>query len=183
MQKGNSSINLVKNKVSILDQFIKWALTIGRGLVIAVEIVALSTFLYRFVLDRQIIDTREKIQQQQAIVEYLKVREEEYRNVQERILLTKDVSPQAPEKTKILGDITSFTPPDMTINSFSISEDSLRITVDVLSISSLTQFVNSLKTYKIIETISVDRIENKSSLSAISVNITCFLRQEKKESK
>lgn len=183
MQKGNSSINLVKNKTSILDQFIKWALTIGRGLVIGVEIVALSTFLYRFILDRQIIDTREKIQQQQAIVEYLKTREAEYRNVQERILLTKDISTQAPEKTKILGDITSFTPPDMTINSVSISEDSLRITVDVLSVSSLTQFVNSLKTYKIIETISVDRIENKSSLSAISVNITCFLKQEKKESK
>lgn len=175
MEKANFSINLVRKKLNFIDQFIKWSLSIGRGLVIAVEIVALSTFLYRFGLDRQIIDTRDKIQQQQAIVAYLKNREDQYRNLQERLILAKSLS-QNSENVAIIQKIVSLAPPDMVINSISFSEGNISVNADVLSVTSLTSFVDSLKSYKPIASISVDKIENRTSTSSINVSITCSLQ-------
>jgi len=174
------SINLVRTKVNILDEFIKWALTIGRGLVIAVEIVALFTFLYRFTLDRQIIDTREKIKQQQAIVSYLKDREDKYRNLQQRLLASETLSVMAPAETKIINDVVSMVPPEVNLKSLSLSDTSLNISVGAQSINSLTDFINSLKRYKEINTININRVQNKASESSISVDISCTLKTNEK---
>ena len=58
------SINLVKSrKPHFLDRFITWALNAGRLLVIITETVALSAFLFRFGLDREIVDLNDKIKQ------------------------------------------------------------------------------------------------------------------------
>ena len=67
------SINLFKDKnKNFFDLFIKWALSIGRVVVIATEAIALSAFLYRFSLDQQLIDLNDKIVQKQALVKLLK---------------------------------------------------------------------------------------------------------------
>lgn len=177
MVKAVTSVNLVATKVNIIDEFIKWALTIGRGLVIAVEIVALFTFLYRFTLDRTIIDTREKIKQQQAIVEYLKDREIQYRNLQQRLLASANLAQAAPSEVKTIKDIVSMIPPEATLGKISLADTSLSISISAPSINSLTLFINSLKNYKKIESISINRVENKSSEASITIDITSVLKK------
>ena len=62
-------INLMPNRGdTVLIQFLNWALTIGRLLIILVETLALGTFLYRFSLDMQIVDLKDKIKVQRAFV-------------------------------------------------------------------------------------------------------------------
>src|SRR3972149_11726382 len=80
--QSSASINLIKSKVNIFDEILKWALTVGRLLVILTELTAFSAFIYRFTLDRTLIDLHEKINQEQAIVASLKDREAIYRNLQ-----------------------------------------------------------------------------------------------------
>src|SRR3990167_7632931 len=106
MAKNTSaSINLVRSHMGLLDQFIKWALSIGRVVVILVELVALATFLYRFTLDRQIIDLREKIKQEQAVLTFLKPREDKYRNIQERLVLSSQFTNENNERIKSIEDV------------------------------------------------------------------------------
>jgi hypothetical protein len=52
MAKDQISINLLDNKgKSFTEQFLDWALAIGRLLIIVTETVALAAFLYRFSID------------------------------------------------------------------------------------------------------------------------------------
>jgi hypothetical protein len=89
MAKDQLSINLLGNKnASIADQFLTWALAIGRLLVIVTETVALATFLYRFSIDRQLIDLHDEITKNQAIVAYLKQGEDSYRHMQQKIAIS-----------------------------------------------------------------------------------------------
>lgn len=176
MQKTLPSINLLKRKTNLIDRFITWALTVGRLLVILTEIVALSAFIYRFSLDRQLIDLHSKITQEQAIVNYLKDNEEKYRNLQDRLATAANYSTLGINRLKIFNDIVGFTPTGMSFNNLSLYENRIRIDANVDSVSSLSIFVNSLKNYPAIDTVSIDKIENKPSSAVITISITALLK-------
>src|SRR5689334_17423335 len=112
------SINLAKNRgETFTDRLIQFALTIGRGLVVLTEAIALGAFLFRFGLDRQIIDLHDRISQEQAVIKLLKKNEDTYRNLQDRIALAKSIATQARATSKTITDIFSFIPADMQIKA------------------------------------------------------------------
>lgn len=179
MLKNPQGINLLKPKhKSLVDRFVDWALTVGRLLVILTEIVALSAFVYRFSLDRQLIDLHSKIKQEQAVITFLKEGEDSYRNLQDRLALAKTSSSQGKDKVKIFNDVLSLIPSGLSFTSFSVSEDRIKIDADVASVSSLSSFIESLKEYDRIETISLDKIENRPSQGVIRVSITAVFESK-----
>lgn len=172
------SINLLKNKdVDFLNEFIKWTLTIGRLVVIITELIALSAFIYRFSLDRRLIDLRSEIKQKQTIVAAQKTNEAKYRDLQDRITLASNFSNLSLERHKILTDILNLTPQGITLNNLVFAKDSINIDANVRMVSSLSLFINSLKKYPSIETISIDNIENKPQTNFIAVGITVGLKK------
>ncbi len=179
MVKRHPSINLLgEERIDFFDKFINWALTIGRLVVIIIELIALSAFLYRFSLDRQLIDLHSKIKQEQTIVQYFKNREDTYRDLQDRLKLTSDFSTLGGKKLNILKEIISFAPQGMTFNNFLISENRLTIEANLQLVSSLGVFISSLRNSKNIKSVSIDKIENKLSSTTITVSITATLAQE-----
>lgn len=178
--QSSASINLIKSKVNILDEILKWALSVGRLLVILTELVAFSAFIYRFTLDRTLIDLHEKINQEQAIVASLKDKEEIYRNLQRRITDASTITKSGSRNVKILKDIAQLTPSEITFNSFAIENNQIDIDSDVLSISSLTNFLALLRDYSESSSVSVDRIDNQSLTNAINVLITVKLKEAQK---
>lgn len=178
MVKSLPSVNLLKKaNQSIIDRFVKWALTIGRIIVIITESIALFTFLYRFSLDRELIDLHDQIVQKQAVVKLLKANEDKYRNIQQRILLADQLSTMGEETTKIFFDIYQSAPSDFKINNFSLSSSSIKIDAISGSINSLKSFIQKLRENQHIQTISLDKIENKTSSSRILVNISAILKK------
>ena len=176
LQKKSDSINLLKRETPFLDRFMNWALTVGRLLVILTEIVALSAFVYRFSLDRQLIDLHSKINQEQAIVNYLKGSEDTFRNLQGRLVLASTSTSLSSQRLKILNDVVKFAPTGFAFTTLSLYEDRIRIEANVDSVASLTKFVNGIKDYPAIDTISIDKIENKPSSAVITINLTATLK-------
>lgn len=174
-----SSINLIRKPVILFDSFINWALTIGRLVIIVTELVALAAFLYRFSLDRQLIDLHSKIKQEVAVVNYLKENEEKYRNLQNRLALASTFGEQGNSKVKLANDLINFSLSGVVLNNLSIQEDRIRINANLNSVSTLTSFVNSLKEYSTIQRVLIDKIENKSSSAVITVSITAILEPDK----
>lgn len=171
------SINLLKKeRKPILDTFLHWALTIGRLVVMLTEIIALTTFLYRFSLDRQIVDLHDKIKQKQTIVSLLKSDENTYRNLQNRLALITKFQDSSSETVQLLQNITSLTPQDIIINTLTVSDKDIKITANTRTLSSLTSFIKDLKSYKKVNSISLDMIENKISLASIGVSLTITLK-------
>lgn len=180
MQKREPSINLVKKKIDYFDEFIKWSLSIGRLVVILTEAVALITFIYRFSLDRQLIDLHSKILQETTIVESLKDQEEIYRNLQDRVALAQTVSKESGERVKVYSDIQKNIPQDAIFNNLSVFEEGARINATFKSVLGISRFVDFLKNYEKIESVSIDKIENKSSSASILVGITVIFKDTKK---
>lgn len=176
MQKKSTSINLLKKQTSIIDRFINWALTIGRLVVILTEIIALSAFIYRFSLDRQLIDLHSKITQEQAIVNYLKDNEASYRNLQDRLVLANNYSTLAVNRLKVFNDIKNSAPIGLAFNSISLFDDRIKIEANIDSVSTLNTFVNSVRNYPSIDSVSIEKIENKPSSAVISINMTATLK-------
>lgn len=178
MQKS-ASINLLKGRVNLLDEIFKWSSNVGRLLIIIVEFVAFSAFILRFSLDRTLIDLGDKIKQEQAIVASLKDREAEYRNLQERLLVAKEVSNQSSAQVKITQDILDMTPPEIKYQTFQITGDKITMQLAVRSVSSLTGFLESLRSYSGISSASIDSIGNNTTDGSISVGVSAVLQGNK----
>lgn len=178
--QSSASINLIKTKTSVLDDILKWALSVGRLLIILTELVAFTTFIYRFSLDRTLIDLHETIKQEQEIVASLKDKEAEYRNLQERLADIKNVSTYGNRNSKILADVINETPNDITFNSFKIENNTAEIDTNIQSISSLTNFLTILRDYPQSSSVSIERIDNQSLTNSINVIIVIKLKETKK---
>lgn len=168
-----NSVNLIRNKKgTFFDKFINWALSIGRLVVILTEIIALGTFLYRFSLDRDLIDLHDKIKQQQAIIKYLKPNEEKFRNLQERLSVAAKFIDNSSSMVKIFDDFIGYAPNDLLFKNLAVSEDTIKIDATVRSVSSLSRFIRLIKTHPKAQWVSLDRIENKTSNSTVVFVLT-----------
>lgn len=182
MSNKSPSINLIKNtQVDFFAEFINWTLTVGRLLVIVVELIALGAFLYRFSLDRRLDEIRSVVKVKQEVVLSQKVNETKYRDLQDRLHLASNFSSMSEERSIALKDILAFTPQGMKLNSLTIGKDTISITANVQIISSIAQFVNSLKKYPDIDTLRIDSIENKPTSNTTVVNISGNLKKSKYE--
>jgi reverse gyrase len=177
--RQSPSINLVGKTESLLDRFVNWALNVGRAVIIVTEIIALTAFLYRFSLDRQLIDLTSKIRNEQAVLNLLKENEEIYRNLQNRLFLASAFGKQGKDRVQLAKDVIDFAPEGLTFNNINITEDRVRISADVSSVSSLSSFVSAIRGYKNIEKVSIDKIENRPSSAVITVSITAQLKVDK----
>lgn len=176
MPNNLSSINLIKNKqIPLFDKFMNWALTVGRLIIILTEIVAVLAFIYRFSLDERLIDLHSAIKQKQAIISLLKQDENKYRNLQDRIALASDLSEKNTKTNKIVLDIISLIPQGVKINSLTFNKDRIMINSNINSVPSLTDFINLLKDYPDIKSVSIDNIENKPFIG-LSVTVTTMLK-------
>jgi hypothetical protein len=176
MQNNLPSINLAKDKqTSLFDKFINWTLTVGRLIVIVTEVVAIIVFVYRFSLDERITDLHSAIKQKQNIVSALKNDENKYRNLQDRIAIAATSSTQAVKSSQTIADVVSLIPNRIEINNLTLNKDRVKININVASVSSLAEFVDSLKSYPNIKSISIDNIENKPYVG-LSVDITTILK-------
>jgi hypothetical protein len=125
---------------------------------------------------RQLIDLHDRIVQEQSIVNLLKTNEDTYRNLQNRLSLSQTIMGMQKQEVTTYNDIIGLLSSDVTLKTFIMDPGSIKITVDVASITSLSGFVDRLRANKQITNVSIDRIENKTSVALIGANITATLQ-------
>lgn len=168
-------INLLPNTGdTMLFQFLNWALTIGRLLIILVETLALSIFLYRFSLDMQTQDLKDKIKIQRTIVQSFQSQEDTFRNLQSRLALIKKYEEQSASSPKILNDVIEKGRGHITFRKIYISSEVIRIEAQAPNITSLTEFINFLKTYPQVTDVSIDKVENKTSSAVVIAGVSAY---------
>lgn len=175
----NVSINLAKNRgASVTDRVIAFALTTGRVIVILTEVIALGAFLYRFTLDQSLAKLHDHITQEIAVVNLLKSNEATFRSLQARLSLASTLGRQGIEFPKYLSDIMNFASPDITINAIALAPDGIRLEATTQSVSSLSDFVEKLKAYGPVQSVSLDRISNQTQSAILTVSITALLKPQ-----
>jgi Tfp pilus assembly protein PilN len=170
------SINLVKKQGnSTLDAVLHWAITIGRFLVILTQTVALAALLYRFVLDRQVIDLSDNIKQNTAVLNAYAQQETTYRALQDKLSHAKELDKISGAAPTLYSSIVAIGQGNVTFTALSFTEGSIRMEILTGSINSLNTFVNSLRALETLSNVSIDRIENRTSAAVIAVTISAQL--------
>lgn len=126
-------------------KILKWALTVGRHIVIFTELVVILAFLSRFKFDRDLSDLGEKIKQQQAIVESLTKFEKEFRFLDKRLETIENLRKTQLETDKVLTELAALVPVDVYLSDFNVADDQFDLTATTLSEIGLGTFLKNLK--------------------------------------
>lgn len=178
MAKGFQSVNLLKPRSILIDELVDWALNVGRLLIIVTEIVAFSMFVYRFTLDRQIIDLRDKINQERQIVSLFQDREQTFRNLQTKLNLTSDLLVKQKQQQDFLSSVIAPVPADSSLSSVSIATDSANITISSQNLASLKSYIEELKKNKNFEGVDIPSVDSNPSTAQITLGLLIKLKHK-----
>ena len=143
---------------SPLGRTLKWALSVGRYIVIFTELVVIISFATRFSLDRQVTDLNDAIVQKESIIDSYGDLEDNVRLAQQKIENYQQVSQQA-TVIDIFPKLTELTPTDVRLESLVIRGASINLEGVTRSQSALKILITNLQLSQGIYNLTVDKIE------------------------
>lgn len=159
------NINLIEHKNldnTPLGNLLRWSLTYGRYIIVCTEIVVLLAFIWRFSLDRTITDLSEEIDQKIAIIEANAVFENQFRNLQQRIVEIGKLSQNQNLGAIIIRHLEQITPSGIQFASLNYDGKKINIQASAASSVSLKIFLKNLKSSEYLTNINLVGL-NKSN--------------------
>ncbi len=167
-------INLIgKNREeSVTQDILRWAVSIGRVIVVVTELIALGALVYRFNIDNKIVDLHDQIKTEHLFVEGQASKEKDYRSIQARLSNIKSINKQTQAKISIMnGILQSITKGDFSSTNLSVNENNIGINGTAFSIFPINNFIQSLKKNPNVISISLDNISSTTEGIQFKVNI------------
>ncbi len=161
MVKQKNLINLLPSsniEKSLFGKVFLWSLTLGRYIVIAIELIVIIAFLSRFKLDKDLADLNDSISQKQITINGFGNLEKDIHFLQERVKNISLLETQQLQAVKTLSLLSSVVPPDMYLNELIINKDSLSIKAITISDASLSIFLAGLQKSNQFSEIDVDSL-------------------------
>lgn len=157
-------INLtLRARKSIQSAFLKWAASAGKLIIIGTELIALSALGYRFMIDKKIIDLHDEIDKEIALVEIQKDREQEFRDIQNRLAQIKSIEDKNKIRFDTISKITgAISKGVFTTDNLVINEQRIQFEGASLSIFSIYNFIEELKNDSNIYAITLDEVTSSS---------------------
>lgn len=155
------SINLVPKDPffeSPLGKILKWALTVGRYIVIFTELVVIISFVTRFSLDRRVTDLNDAIFQQKTIIESYGNLESEIKAFQAKIQAYNQLE-QKQNYSEVFADMGLLTPTGIRLDEMEISHGEIFLVGGAVSQNAFTLFMNNLQLYPKFTQVSIESIE------------------------
>lgn len=146
-----------------LGRFLKWALTIGRYIVIITELIVILAFLSRFKLDRDLTDLYEEIRQKQAIVESASDFENDFRFLQKRLATIQSLEEEQLGAARVLEEVTRLTPLDVSFTDLSSTSEEISFTATALSEAGLATFLRELKASPRFEKLILSQVSSETT--------------------
>jgi len=150
---------------TVLGKLFNWLLSVGRYIVIFVDLVVMGAFISRFWLDKKRIDLADDIRQQQAILEITQEFEDEFQSFQSRLDQAGSAIESQDNLLQPLDQIVDGLPQDVVFlqYGFDIGSENKAATVLALVFSeaSLNGFVNNLLTEDSVSSVRIGTIERE----------------------
>lgn len=190
--KIKAGFNLLKptrRPLSPVEKVYNWALSFGRYLVIATELVVLIAFGARFKLDYDISDLTENIEDKSEVIAASKAEEEKFRIIHEKIVVYEDEVELVVPLSNHIKHIKDVAGDQITLTNWNYSEYRLKIEGLSNSTSDLTSFEDKIQKETAeyhqqhpkepvpvrYQKISFDKTEAGSSVEKYPFTITVFL--------
>lgn len=136
-----------------------WTIQAGRAIIVGIELIALVALGYRFVIDRKIVDIHDQIKTQEVFVAAQANDEKTYRSIQDRLESIKATNEETEAKVQIMNELLkAISNGTFFSTNLSISGQSIIVEGSTFSISTLTDFLNGLKSFPSVAAISIDEV-------------------------
>lgn len=168
-----------ENNSNLLSaRIVKWAISVGRFVIVFTELIVISAFISRFWLDRKNSDLSEITRQQKAILESTKQFEDEYELLSRRLEAVKTLYNSQPDYSPSIATLVESTPGEIIYKSLTVGkqESSKNIKID-LSVyafqeSTIIDFITNLLLNPKFDSVSVGSIEKKAKDSKYIVTLS-----------
>ncbi|HAX98177.1 MAG TPA: hypothetical protein DCY12_04625 [Candidatus Atribacteria bacterium] len=164
-------------------RFLRWVTSVGRVVIIFVELIVIGAFLSRFWLDRKNSDLSETLCQQKAILGSTQEFEKDYVSLQERLKFIKNFYTTEPKYIESLNSLIQSIPEGIYFEniSFNSGEKSSPITGSVESYSyqenAIIDFIVNLKLNPDISSVNVQKIEKKTKDSKFYLSLSLTFKK------
>lgn len=157
---------------TLVGKSMRWAVSVGRYIVIFTELIVIISFGTRFSLDRQLTDLNDSIHQKESIIKSFGSLETDIRGIQTRIAEYQQLQ-QRTNLAEVFPVLTSVIPRDVTLTLLSIQPTSVTITGTTLSQTSLNLLINNVQLTQKFKDVKIDRIEsNPDTAGEIQFTLT-----------
>lgn len=170
-------INLLPREefeASIVGRVLRWTMGTFRIIVIITEMVVMGAFLSRFWLDAQNSDLTDQIKILNAQISAQADFEKEFRGVQTKLKIYKDIS-QTVQSYNKLNLIASKIPIDITLTNITVNSASSSIKGSSVNEIGIAQLLSNLKTesaFKQVDLSSLGSSETNPAITTFSINIS-----------
>ncbi len=168
-----------KPKEAITANFLKWSVNIGRIIIVFTELIAMSALIYRFTIDRKIIDLHDEIKKHELLVRAQSAKESDYRSIQNRLESIKITESETQAKIEIMnGILKSIAQGSFSSTNLTVSPNTIDINGVAVSIFPLNNFMDALKDNPNVTSINLNDLS--SGDQGIQFKLTIELKQTKR---
>lgn len=178
MEKLGKDINLLsggKFEESPVGKFFKWALTVGRYIVIFTELIVIVSFISRFKLDADLNELNKDIKEKQAAIISFGDLEKNVGFLQSRLEIIKSREKSGIRADKVLEECSSIIPVDVVLSDLSIEESSVSLEGAALSHQGLAAFIEGFKASDLFDEIDLRKVSSKGEGQEIEFEIAVKL--------
>lgn len=184
----------IKKEISLLPneenlntfsaRFFRWVTSVGRVVIVFVELIVIGAFLSRFSLDRKNSDLSETLRQQKAILGSTQEFEKDYLSLQERLKFIKNFYKTEPKYVESLNSLIQSIPDGIYFENINFKSDEKTsvITAGVESFSyqedAIIDFIVNLKLNPDIGSVNVQKIEKKTKDSKFYLNLSLTFKKQ-----
>ena len=159
----------------ITDQFLTWAFTILRAILMIVYAIVLIVFVYRVGQDRERIDLEDKIKQEQTIISLTEANEKTYRNLQNKLIQTEVATKSTEATAGLMESIIRLATGKILFTNLDIDTATIQMDGSARSIAGLNSFIDELKKIPAIKAVNLDRLESRVDQGIIVFRLSAAL--------
>lgn len=163
---------LTKKEDKVVNKIIYFGLHYLRYIIVITQIIVIGVFFYRFKIDQEIIDLKEKVQQKQEIFKITQPLLDEAALINKESTFIQDVLAKQNSFNGQTKTIFSNIPTEMILVNVVVDEK--KISVEGISQSSarIKQLTELLKNSKAFKDVQISRVEKSEFGYQFTINIT-----------
>lgn len=168
-----------KRRETFDSVFYRWAINVGKTVIVVVELIAISALFYRFFIDRQLVDQRDFISQKTFLVQAQQNKIDEFLSIGERTDAVKDTQLQTEAIFSVVERIRSSLSEGLfESGEIVVNQDTILFQGRAFAIFDVQRFVDELSENPSVSSISIDEIN--SSEQGIRFSVTIQLAESKR---
>lgn len=161
MTAQKNTINLLlqdKFERTPIGRFLKWALTIGKYIVILTQLIVIAAFLFRFKLDKNLEVLNENINQNQEFIIASQDLEYKARITQDQLETLKMINKDQILISQAIETLSQIIPLEVKLETVNFSQKSINIEGSALSEIGLATLINGLQNQPHFSNINVNSV-------------------------